>query len=544
MRKDDPRLATRVTVRAPRILVGELLERLSRQAGVPLVADDWTGAGDDAVMVSLRDVPLADAMDALWSLLSYRDAEWDWRRGSKAGAFTYKLARADGARSLTAHLREQVQRDVEAQAQELIAALDMPPDQLKEAARNDFLLNSLLVDGRVAPSMRAFTSLPPEMQMSIVRGGQGLSLPVSQLSPTCQEAVHELWAWQVAQQAKFPPPPGIYIPPVPEPKRISIGMDRFSEDIAPGFSVDVGYGCGASFGGGFLNKAWRKKMVDLWTLPGDRDTDPAMGRPVVAPKSDALPISAEHPMASRLCRLSQAASLPIIARLPDGRDGRGQSTSADDALPYGKPVQTFLSRMTGDFKFYAKWRDGVLLLTYPGWVQDDTEDARVPWPLVRRLRDAEAGGDGFLSLTDLGNAAHLLNKKQLHRLATWLPVMDNVAVWDDFLDAYYRSPEFPSQVKSPQGSTQIGLAPAPMGVGALAQATPESLRLHLVEHDSTDRTAPAHEMMVSVTTVKGKSFAGQGFGYFADEYRASTRDNGPPDVQPVTGNVQPVTGAR
>lgn len=30
LRKDDPRLATRVTVRAPRILVGELLERLSR----------------------------------------------------------------------------------------------------------------------------------------------------------------------------------------------------------------------------------------------------------------------------------------------------------------------------------------------------------------------------------------------------------------------------------------------------------------------------------------------------------------------------------
>lgn len=506
------------------------------------MADDWTGAGDDAVMVSLRDVPLADAMDALWSLLSYRDAEWDWRRGGGGGAFTYGLARSGGARSLAARLREQLQRDVEAQAQELVAALDMPPDKLKEAAKDNFLLNTLLADGRVAPSMRAFASLPPETQMSMLRDEKGVNLPVSELPPASQVAVHDLWDWQIKQLVKFPPPPGMYLPPVPQPTKISFSMSRSSEDIAPGLFIDVGYGSGAYFGGSSLDKAWRKRMTALWTLPGDRDSDPALTRLVAAPARGEREASARYHMAPRLCQVARAASLPIIARLPDD-----SHTNVSTDLPYGKPLQAFLSRITTEpdtpFRFYSKWRDGVLLLAYPGWVQDDTDDTRVPWPLVRRLRDAEAGGR-FLSLTDLGCAAHLLNEKQLQRLAAWFPVMENVAIWDDFLDAYYRSPEFRSQVKSPQGSTQIGLAPAPMGVGALAQATPESLRLHLVEHDSTDRTAPAHEMMVSVTTVKGKSFAGQGFGYFADEYRASTRDNGPPDVQPVTGNVQPVTGAR
>jgi len=70
MRKADTRLQTRVTLRSPHILMGELLERLSKQSGVTLTADTWSAAGSDSVTVSLRDVPLADAMNTLWSLFS------------------------------------------------------------------------------------------------------------------------------------------------------------------------------------------------------------------------------------------------------------------------------------------------------------------------------------------------------------------------------------------------------------------------------------------------------------------------------------------
>ena len=80
MRQADPRLQTRVTLCSPRILVGELLERLSKESGVALAADDESAAGSDAVTVSLQDVPLVDALDALWSLFSYKHMERDWRR--------------------------------------------------------------------------------------------------------------------------------------------------------------------------------------------------------------------------------------------------------------------------------------------------------------------------------------------------------------------------------------------------------------------------------------------------------------------------------
>ena len=102
MRKADARLQTRVTLRSPRILVGEMLERLSRQSGVTLTADADSLTGGDSVAVSLRDVPLADAMNALWSLFSYRHAEWDWRRNAirgESGRYAYTLARPDYARN-------------------------------------------------------------------------------------------------------------------------------------------------------------------------------------------------------------------------------------------------------------------------------------------------------------------------------------------------------------------------------------------------------------------------------------------------------------
>jgi len=71
MRQEDSRLDKPVTLIAPRIYVGELLERLSEQMGVRLTAGEKDGAADDQVMVLLKDVPLGDAMNALWSLRNH-----------------------------------------------------------------------------------------------------------------------------------------------------------------------------------------------------------------------------------------------------------------------------------------------------------------------------------------------------------------------------------------------------------------------------------------------------------------------------------------
>src|SRR5436309_2094756 len=72
MRQEDPRLEQRVTLTSSRIYLGDLLERLAAKTSVAVAADASDGAADEQVTVFLRDVPLAETMDALWALMSYQ----------------------------------------------------------------------------------------------------------------------------------------------------------------------------------------------------------------------------------------------------------------------------------------------------------------------------------------------------------------------------------------------------------------------------------------------------------------------------------------
>ena len=77
--RQDARLEKRVTLSEPRVWLGDLLEKLTAQTGVSLSAgDSGDGAGDPEVTVFVTGTRLKDLMSALWSLVSYRGAEWHW----------------------------------------------------------------------------------------------------------------------------------------------------------------------------------------------------------------------------------------------------------------------------------------------------------------------------------------------------------------------------------------------------------------------------------------------------------------------------------
>ena len=344
MRQADPRLQTRVTLCSPRILVGELLERLSKQSGVALAADDESAAGSDAVTVSLQDVPLVDALDALWSLFSYKHMEWDWRRtppkqaqGKGAGGgYTYRLARPDYARSQAERLRAQVQTDFEAQAQQLFTALDLPPDRLKEAAEHDFLLSSMAVDGRVGPGMRVLAGLPPGALTALLRGGLPISMPLSQLPPQSQKALEEARAWLAAEFARQGVPDEMIKKGTPVPTQISIYVSHDPEQVAPGLYIDTGMGSGDYFGGGYMEVPWRQKMNADWMQPGEGADDPASARALAAsrPPADA---ASRHVLADYLLRASDSAHVPLLARLPQSLDENTHG-SAFSQVPLAKTV--------------------------------------------------------------------------------------------------------------------------------------------------------------------------------------------------------------
>lgn len=240
MRAEDPRLEKRVTISAPHIYVGELLEEWARQTGVNLLASDRDGASGEQVTVFLRDVPLAQAMNALYSLVSYQQAAWHWSRSSdpaKPGEFRYQLLRPAAARHLSDRLRSQVQEDFEAQADTLLNALKMTPEEQKEAARRDPDVAMLMQDKRLAAGLSAFAAvLSPEARQRVLRGAEQPQVKVSDLPEAARSFVRSVWEeGQWKRKNQF----GEW-EPVPEPTWVQFSTNRATNQLAPTLYIHGG----------------------------------------------------------------------------------------------------------------------------------------------------------------------------------------------------------------------------------------------------------------------------------------------------------------
>jgi len=134
MRAEDPRLARKVTVSEPGICLGELLDRLSEQAHIPLSgpADEVSG---EPVTVFVKDLPLSDVLQGLYYLFSYRGAEWEWQRTGSAGTFAYHFQPTKAALRFAASIRGEMQNALEYQVEEMIAARGRSDDDLKKDPR-------------------------------------------------------------------------------------------------------------------------------------------------------------------------------------------------------------------------------------------------------------------------------------------------------------------------------------------------------------------------------------------------------------------------
>ena len=95
MRQADKRLEEPVTVSQQHIAVGELLQQFARQSGVTLQMDERDVSSGYDLLAQCDHQPLGVMMDALYSLLSSRGAEWKWMRQGNADKYTYLLVEFD-----------------------------------------------------------------------------------------------------------------------------------------------------------------------------------------------------------------------------------------------------------------------------------------------------------------------------------------------------------------------------------------------------------------------------------------------------------------
>ena len=453
MRQQDPRLEKRVTLIAPHIFIGELLEDLSKQSGVMLTNGDDDESGDPQVMITVRNAPLGDVLAALCSLVSYQKAEWEWSRSGSAGNFTYQLTQPPTARTLAARLRAQVQKEFEDQTHEMLNALKMSPNELNAAAKDNPLLQSMAdgKDNRVKPGFQIMAdSLAPDMLEAVLQGEQSVQIPISQLSPAAQAFANSQWQWELAHGAKTQKMDGTWVP-MAAPQNAVIEVQRFGSNIAPTLVLDIGFGSGGYSGGAWMEKAWEKKVSDLWMLPGDITDNFQMA--FVPRDKTRVRVASESQgfteLGAKMDALAADAPLNLIARLPHD-ENFGSSEARNQ--PYSKSVAAFLKSAEDEMPHLRyKWHDNILLLTYPAWFVDETPDTIVPWTFVKHLRAQEMAEGGYLSLADFEEAAQKLNVGQLKTLGERVPVLKSVAVCHDFLLQMARSPSLAARMTSADG---------------------------------------------------------------------------------------------
>lgn len=518
-RQQDPRLEQQVTLGASRIYVGALLEQLSAQTGVDLSAGEQDGASDQEVAVSIRRLPLADAIDALWSLLSYQDANWEWRRESKNSRLCYKLVRPPAAQSFADQLKRQVQTDFEVQAKTLLDALSMTLEQLKAAAKDNKDLADLAGDERLRNGLTAFAqALSPEEQSAVLQEQISAQVPVARLSDAGRAFVKSEWSFAANSGATIKTSPDGPWMPLPEPTSVTFQANYIPGQIYPSLFIDLEHMGGSSYVGGTRQEeAWQKKLDDLWILPGDTINDPVFPLPMHLPAADKSKQSAETVQAQRLSQLASAAPVSLMACLPERQD-------ADFGSPDGQRPSSYLERIKQQTPFLRhKWRQKTLLLTYPTWFQEQSSTAQIPWLLIKQFRQTETKDKGLFSIEDLARLCSRLSAPQMQRLSREFPGLANTYAWQELLSQISRYPVWGQRLLSPKGAKlddeAVFAVDARMPIAAAYKAG-KAARLRIEEAPPSPQSPLHHFFTVEALSEDGTIVAEAELEYLGHQFDA------------------------
>lgn len=444
MRREDSRLERRVTLTAASIQVGELLERLTQSTGVSLLAGyERDGTADEKVSVFIRNVPLGNLMDGLYSLLSYRIGEWHWQRTGAKGNYRYRFLQTRQAQILAIRLGEKLQSGFEDHAAKMLSAIEKSPVELEAYLRQDPVAATLLNSDRLRAGLSVFAStLSPDVRLAVLRGQAEPLMQVSQLPPDAQRFVQQVSRTANARERL---PDGSFRP-LPDPTWVRFKLSKFARTVAPVMLIEIeGRGAYGYLGGPPLARAYLDSLEDLWMLPGDAREDSRTQARVSAPRDAKGGDGNDAPLVRRFAQLSAARPVSILARV-------ASASSRDPGSPYDQVMQEYLRKLRDEpFSIHHKWRSGMLLLSDASWFKERIGNRVAPYQIVKTLRQSQIAGDGYLSLADLGMAASELSEAQLRSIADEFPEMEQVAYWRPVFRLYHQSKTNARQLESPRG---------------------------------------------------------------------------------------------
>lgn len=429
MRQRDARLNAPVTLSGDQVYLGELLEMLSAKTNVTLSMDNTDRFSGIVIACDLKQVPLCDVMNALWSLVGSKDGPWEWRAETRQATLHYSLLPTPKAHNLADRLNGALQEAFEAKAETMIRLALMSPEARKanggkllaalepedtERVRNN--IESLLEREDIWSGMRLFATLLSSEQRSQVLHGGTAAIPLASLSKEDRKSADRV----TGEPGENDPVMDtlVFEPSVQSSAYARRGIEvRFSGYTAlEGSSSHSGFGIQT-------NVLFPRISAD-WILPGDlpvRDLDRRPLTTLTAFKPDEIWIKAPF-MDRNYAQLAATEGVSFMAVVP-ATYGAVDETNLSEFTPVGKtPLQYFTNFLLQFLQPMHKWREGIRLIHYPGWFYSDQGD--IPYETVKRLRASLKQKDGLLSLDDIADPLATLSPKQLFQLTAEFPFSD------------------------------------------------------------------------------------------------------------------------
>jgi len=417
----DARLSRKITVVAERAYLGDLVPALLRASQVPVTLDDRNRAGDPRLTVYAREARVFDVLNAIWSTLSYRGAEWHWSVEGKAQSVRYRLSRPMRAAQVGTTLCEWVESEFAHQAEVYLAAASLDPESrralltqhapsLYPSDQRDRMLSTALSGQRKWDGLALFNrTFAPGERSGILSGQSSGKMPVTDLGEDAVTFARSIWERErVMVSVDGAPPVRRAMPthiefsteaqgPLGTPC-LMIWMHR--EDGRSGY---------AYLGGMPIALRLDRMISDLWSLDGDSPGNPAGERNIPGDPKDQDRANGTPSLLSRLRRLARSAPVNVVALLPS-------SAPVDLPDPVGCRLDQYLALLKDQAGIMSKRRNGVLVLSSQGWFRE--ESAETPWRAVKRLREMQsADSSGIVGLDGLAWMVRELTPAQLARFA-------------------------------------------------------------------------------------------------------------------------------
>lgn len=451
MRREDARLEQKVSLILSQTSIGELLQSLSTRSGVIIEANETDHAGDVPVSIFIKDVPLADVLNAVWSLVSYKGAAWVWERTPQPNQiFHYTLICPPAARRFPERMAQMVQDEFEKQAESLFAHVsgNPLPGPQGEWAKN---LLEMEMSKRLRQGLKTiFEITTPEMRQRLLRGQTDVRIPVSQLSPAGQAFVHSVWEASKSEN-------------IPEPKWIQVNRDMEYGEIAPSIYIMMDQLGGYNYIGGTpLKNLITGRLDDLWLLSGDSRQNSLEETPIKVmgkiPDEFKQQIEADISL-KRLWELHSGAGMQIIARMAERLPSDPMIVVSTTPFPGEKDTVHFALRHLAEKampQLRYKWHSAILLLAASDWFLKEKERS-VPWAVKKRLRRHQAEQEGFLSISDISFAASQLSMSQMLALAKEFPILAQASRFQGFFASLYQTSELKNRALSKTGIALVKL---------------------------------------------------------------------------------------